>query len=123
MVQPLPSADNCGKSRPLGKPHEIELEDGMADHGTVEYATATGNDLAAHEGTYESFVHLATVGTLLVINIVIGLAIGAVADHWGVAACVILLAAVIALGGLMSGARAPIAVMTVLSLLALAVTA
>jgi aa3 type cytochrome c oxidase subunit IV len=95
----------------------------MADHGTVEYATATGNDLAAHEGTYETFVHMAFVGTLHVINIVIGLAIGAVADHWGVAACVIILATLIALRGLMSGARAPIAAMTVLSLLALALTA
>jgi hypothetical protein len=120
---PLPSWDNCGKSRPLGKPHKLELEDGMADHGTVEYATATGNDLAAHEETYERFVHLAFIGTLHVINIVIGLAIGAVAEHWGVAACVILLATGIALRGLVSGARAPIAVMTVLSLLALAVTA
>jgi len=95
----------------------------MADHGTVEYATATGNDMAAHEGTYEMFVHMATVGTLFVINIVIGLAIGAVAGHWGVAACVIILASLIALRGLMSGARTPIAVMTVLALLALAVTA
>jgi hypothetical protein len=95
----------------------------MADHGTVEYATATGNDLAAHEGTYESFVHLAFIGTLLVVNIVIGLAIGAVAEHWGVAACVILLAIAIALRGLVSGARAPIATMTVVSLLALALTA
>jgi Bacterial aa3 type cytochrome c oxidase subunit IV len=95
----------------------------MADHGTVEYATATGNDLAAHEETYERFVHLAFVGTLHVVNIVIGLAIGAVAGHWGVAGCVIVLATLIALRGLMSGARAPIAVMTVLSLLALAVTA
>jgi hypothetical protein len=95
----------------------------MADHGTVEYATATGNDLAAHEGTYERFVHLAFIATLLIVNILIGLAIGAVADHWGVAACVIVLAILIALRGLVSGARAPIAVMTVLSLLALAVTA
>ncbi|HEY6259764.1 MAG TPA: aa3-type cytochrome c oxidase subunit IV [Xanthobacteraceae bacterium] len=95
----------------------------MADHGTVEYATATGNDLAAHEGTYESFIHLAFVGTFLVINIVIGLAIGAVADHWGVAGGVIVVAIIIAIHGLASGARAPIAVMTVLSLLALAVTA
>jgi hypothetical protein len=95
----------------------------MADHGTVEYATATGNDLEAHEATYESFVHLATIGTLMVINIVIGLAIGAVANHWGVAAGVILLSLAIALRGLISGARAPIAVMTVLSLLALALTA
>jgi aa3 type cytochrome c oxidase subunit IV len=95
----------------------------MADHGTVEYATATGNDLPAHEATYERFVHLAFVGTLHVINIVIGLAIGAVADHWGVATCVILLATAIALRGLVSGARGPMVVMTVLSLLALAVTA
>ena len=95
----------------------------MADHGTVEYATATGNDLAAHEGTYEGFVHMAFIGTLHVVNIVIGLAIGAVAGHWGVAACVFVLASGIALRGLMSGARAPIAIMTVVSLLALAVTA
>jgi hypothetical protein len=30
----------------------------MADHGEVEYATATGNDLAAHEQTYRNFVTL-----------------------------------------------------------------
>ena len=95
----------------------------MADHGTVEYATATGNDLPAHEATYERFVHLATVGTLHVINVVIALAIGAVAGHWGVAACVFVLATGIALRGLMSGAKAPLAIMTVFSLLALAVTA
>src|SRR5690348_7436583 len=29
----------------------------MADHGTVEYATATGNDYPAHENTYERFLH------------------------------------------------------------------
>jgi hypothetical protein len=95
----------------------------MADHGTVEYATATGNDLAAHEGTYEGFVHMAYIGALHVANILIGLAIGAVADHWGVAAGVFVLATGIALRGLMSGAKAPMAIMTVLSLLALAVTA
>ncbi len=95
----------------------------MADHGTVEYATATGNDLPAHERMYESFVHLAFVGTLVVINIVIGLAIGAVADHWFVAGCCIVLAILVGLHGLASGARNPIMVMTVLSLLALAITA
>jgi hypothetical protein len=95
----------------------------MADHGTVEYATATGNDLPAHERMYESFVHLAFVGTLAVINIVIGLAIGAVADHWLVAGAVIVVSLVVAARGLATGARAPIAVMTLLSLLALAVTA
>jgi hypothetical protein len=30
----------------------------MADHGTVEYATASGNDYAAHEGTYKMFLKL-----------------------------------------------------------------
>jgi hypothetical protein len=95
----------------------------MADHGTVEYATATGNDMAAHESTYEGFVHLAFVGTLLVVNIVIGLAIGGVAEHWGVAAGVIVIAILIAARGLVSGARGPIGVWTVVSLLALAVTA
>jgi hypothetical protein len=30
----------------------------MADHGKVEYATATGNDLAAHEDTYRNFLRL-----------------------------------------------------------------
>jgi hypothetical protein len=95
----------------------------MADHGTVEYATATGNDLPAHEATYERFVHLAFIGTLHVINVVIGLAIGAVAGHWGVAACVIVLASVIAVIGLSTGGRTAMAVMTLLSLLALALTA
>ena len=95
----------------------------MADHGTVEYATATGNDLPAHEATYENFVHLAFVGTFLVINILLGLTIGAVADHWFMAACVIVVSILIGLHGLATGARAPIVVMTVLSLLALGLTA
>ncbi len=30
----------------------------MADHGELEYATATGNDLPAHEQTYRNFVTL-----------------------------------------------------------------
>ena len=95
----------------------------MADHGTVEYATATGNDLAAHEATYEGFVHLAYVGSLTVINIVIGLAIVGVTDHWGVAIALILIASIIGYLCLVSKARNPIVVMTVVSLLALAVTA
>lgn len=94
----------------------------MAEHGTVEYATADGNDLPAHESTYEGFVHLAFVGTFMVINIVIGLAIGAVTDHWFVAASTMIVSILIAAHGLLAGARAPIVVMTVVSLLALAVT-
>jgi Bacterial aa3 type cytochrome c oxidase subunit IV len=99
----------------------------MADHGTVEYATATGSDVAAdlpvHEATYRSFVHLAFIGTFHVINIVLGLAIGAVAGHWGVAFTIFVLATVLAFHGLASGARAPMLVITVLSILALGLTA
>jgi membrane protein required for beta-lactamase induction len=41
----------------------------MADHGELEYASATGNDYAAHEQTYRSFVTL--VKTVLAVVIVI----------------------------------------------------
>ena len=99
----------------------------MADHGTVEYATATGadveNDLAAHEATYSGFVQLAFVGTLHVVNVLLGLAIGAVAGHWGVAFCIFIAATVLALIALASGSKTPLVVMTLVSLLALGLTA
>ena len=47
----------------------------MADHGEVEYATATGNDLAAHEQTYRNFTTLVKVVGGIVVTIVILLAI------------------------------------------------
>ncbi len=94
----------------------------MADHGQVEYATAEGNDLPAHEQTYERFVHLAFVGCCHVANIVIGLAIGAVAHHWLVAFAIFIVATLVAVHGLMSGARRPSMVMVLLSLIALALT-
>ena len=46
----------------------------MADHGEVEYATATGNDYAAHEQTYQNFITLVKVVMAIVVVIVIGLA-------------------------------------------------
>jgi len=46
----------------------------MADHGEVEYATATGNDYPAHEQTYENFITLVKVTMAIVIVIVIGMA-------------------------------------------------
>ena len=46
----------------------------MADHGTVEYATATGNDYPAHVGTYERFILFTFVGIIHVINLLLGLA-------------------------------------------------
>jgi hypothetical protein len=95
----------------------------MAEHGSVEYATAQGNDMAAHEAMYERFVHLLFVGGANVVNIVIGLAIGAVAGHWLVAFGIFVTATIVAVHGFMTGARASSAVMVLISLLALALTA
>src|SRR5262245_55219543 len=95
----------------------------MADHGEVEYATATGNDLPTHEGTYENFVHLAFGGSCHGINIVIGLAIGSTTGHWLVAFGIFVIASLVAVHGLATGSRAPSGVMVALSLLALALCA
>ncbi len=46
----------------------------MADHGELQYATATGNDYPAHEQTYRGFVTLVKVGIAVVAIIVIGMA-------------------------------------------------
>jgi hypothetical protein len=46
----------------------------MADHGEVEYATATGNDYPAHEQTYENFITLVKVVLGTVVIILIGMA-------------------------------------------------
>jgi len=43
----------------------------MADHGEVEYTTATGNDYTEHEGTYKFFVALVKWGTLSVVVLLI----------------------------------------------------
>jgi hypothetical protein len=93
----------------------------MADHGKVEYATATGNDLSAHEATYKGFVQLAFVGSVLCAVIAIGLAIGGTTGRWGIALPLIfILGPIVAAHGLASGARTPSIVMVVIALLALA---
>jgi Bacterial aa3 type cytochrome c oxidase subunit IV len=94
----------------------------MADHGQVEYAIAQGNDMPAHEAMYERFVHLVFVGGANVINIVIGLAIGAVAGHWLVAFGIFVAASVVAVHGFMTGARTSSSIMVGVSLLALALS-
>jgi len=43
----------------------------MADHGEVEYASATGNDYPAHEQTYRAFVTLVKVALGIVVVILI----------------------------------------------------
>lgn len=95
----------------------------MAEHGAPEYATAAGNDLAAHEQTYKGFVHLAFIGLVLVVNILIGLAIGGVEDHWLIASGVFLIAIVAAIVGFASGSRISSFVALGLSLAALAFAA
>jgi hypothetical protein len=95
----------------------------MADHGSVEYAVAAGNDMPAHEAMYERFVHLVFVGGAHVVNILLGLAIGAIAGHWVVAFGIFVIATIVAVHGFMTGARISSVVMVGISLLALALTA
>jgi hypothetical protein len=47
----------------------------MADHGEVQYATATGNDYPAHEQTYRSFLTLVKVTLAVIVVILILMAI------------------------------------------------
>ena len=54
----------------------------MSDHGEVQYATATGNDMPAHETGYETFLQGTFVLTTAVVNILFGLTIGGVLGHW-----------------------------------------
>ncbi len=43
----------------------------MAEHGELEYATANGNDHAAHERTYRSFIGLVKVSLAVIAVILI----------------------------------------------------
>jgi Bacterial aa3 type cytochrome c oxidase subunit IV len=52
---------------------EREIE--MANHGEVEYATATGNDYPAHEATYQNFVRLVKGSVAVIVVILILMAI------------------------------------------------
>jgi hypothetical protein len=77
----------------------------MADHGTVEYATAAGNDYPAHEQSYERFVHFTFVGIIYVITILFGLATGGVMGHWFMAAAIFVIGLVGAVPGVFSGSK------------------
>ena len=78
----------------------------MTDHGEVQYATAAGNDLPAHEVGYGQFVQTVFIGSTLVINILLGLAIGGVLGHWLPAALVIVAAVIVAGVSAWTGSRA-----------------
>jgi hypothetical protein len=47
----------------------------MADHGEVQYGTASGNDYAEHEGTYRTFLALTKWSVILIAAILILMAI------------------------------------------------
>jgi hypothetical protein len=50
----------------------------MADHGELEYASATGNDYPSHEQTYQNFLTLVKVvlGAVVVILILLAYFLG-----------------------------------------------
>jgi Bacterial aa3 type cytochrome c oxidase subunit IV len=77
----------------------------MADHGTVEYATATGNDYPAHEQSYERFVFFTFTGILSVVNILLGLAVGGVMGHWFLAVAIFIVMLGGAVPSLLSGSK------------------
>lgn len=77
----------------------------MADHGTVEYSTAPGNDYPTHEQSYERFVHFTFVGIIHVVNTLLGLAVGGVMDHWFLALVIFIIATAAAVPGLVSGSK------------------
>ncbi len=77
----------------------------MADHGTVEYATAAGNDYPAHENTYETFVKFTFAGAVCVINILLGLTVGGVLGSWLTAVPVFIIAIVGLVPGLVTGSK------------------
>lgn len=52
----------------------------MAEHGKVEYATATGNDYAEHEATYHNVMKLTKVGTVATLGVVVALGIQGTTD-------------------------------------------
>ncbi|MBS0535209.1 MAG: aa3-type cytochrome c oxidase subunit IV [Proteobacteria bacterium] len=95
----------------------------MADHGTVEYATATGNDYPAHEQTYESFIKYAFDGSIHVINLLLALTVGGVLGHWFTAIPVFLIAIIGLVAALGSGSKTPSYVAFVLSFLIFGFTA
>jgi hypothetical protein len=77
----------------------------MADHGTVEYATATGNDYPAHVHSYERFVHFTFVAIIHIINLLFGLAVGGVMGHWFMALPIFIIAVLGAIPGFVTGSR------------------
>ena len=75
----------------------------MADHGEVEYATATGNDYAEHDATFHGFMKFVEVGIFTIAAILVGLALIGVKDAIGLGVVIIVAASIAAVVGLVSG--------------------
>ncbi len=89
----------------------------MAEHGTVEYASAPGNDYPAHEAGYERFVHFTFVGILYVVTILFALTTGGVMGHWFLEAVILVIGLAGVVPSLLSGSRSAIIVAFVVSFL------
>jgi len=95
----------------------------MADHGEVQYATATGNDMPAHETTYDMFVQGTFVLTAAIVNILLGLTVGGVLGHWLPATALIVFGIIAAAITAWTGSKAVSMVMVAISALTLLLTA
>lgn len=77
----------------------------MVEQSSLEYATAAGNDYAAHEGNYTRFVHAVFVGMIHVVNVLLGLAMGGVMGHWFIGLGMFIVAVAGAIPGFVSGTK------------------
>jgi len=93
----------------------------MADHGEVEYATATGNDYAEHDATFHGFMRFVEVGIFTISTILVGLALIGVKEAIGLGVVIVVAGSIAGVVGLVSGSGwKPPGVMLVVSLIALA---
>src|SRR5215469_8926904 len=95
----------------------------MSDHGEIQYATAAGNDLPAHEAGYGMFLQGAFVLTAVVINILFGLTIGGVLGHWLPAASIIVAGAIAGAISAWTGSRTVSLIMVMISAITLLLNA
>jgi hypothetical protein len=95
----------------------------MSDHGEVQYATAAGNDMQAHEGGYEMFLQGTFVLTASVINILFGLTVGGVLGHWLPGSLLIIFGVIAGAITAWTGSKAVSLIMILISAATLAINA
>ncbi|TDR87088.1 aa3-type cytochrome c oxidase subunit IV [Enterovirga rhinocerotis] len=93
-------------------------------HGNLDQASAYRPEMdgESHERTYDGFMHFSIVGTVFVIAVVVGLAVGSLKQAWPSAVVMILLAHIATGVGLASKTiswRAPAVVLGILLLMLL----